>query len=58
MPQATICLFPPAFARKRAAQKYGEDQDWSAWQFRAEPVPRGSGDVVRSAWRDGAFVRL
>jgi len=45
-------------AMERAAQKYGEDQDWSAWQFRAEPVPRGSGDVVRSAWRDGAFVRL
>lgn len=43
---------------ERAAQKYGP-QDWSAWDFRAEPVPKTSGaDVVRFAWRDGGLVRL
>ena len=42
---------------ERAVQKYGP-QDWSAWEFRAEPVPKTSGvEVVRFRWRDGALVR-
>jgi hypothetical protein len=43
---------------ERAVQKYGP-QDWSAWEFRAEPIPKTSGaDVVRFVWRDGALVCL
>jgi hypothetical protein len=42
---------------ERAVQKYGP-QDWSGWEFRAEPIPKTSGaDVVRLVWRDGALVR-
>ena len=43
-----------ARAMERAVQTYGP-QEWSAWEFRAEPVPKSSGaDVVHFAWRDGA----
>jgi hypothetical protein len=45
-------------AMERAVQKYGP-QEWTGWEFRAEPVPKSSGaDVVRFAWRDAALVRL
>jgi hypothetical protein len=46
------------WAMERAVQKYGR-QDWTKWEFRAEPVPKTSGaEVFRFAWRDGALVRL
>jgi hypothetical protein len=45
-------------AMERAVQKYGP-QDWSTWEFRAEPIPKTRGaDVVRFVWRDGTLVRL
>jgi hypothetical protein len=41
-----------------AVEKYGP-QEWSGWEFRAEPVPKSSGaDVVRFAWREVTLVRL
>jgi len=52
-PESAVCR-----AMERAVQKYGP-QDWSAWDFRAEPVPKTSGaDVVRFVWRDGALRRV
>jgi hypothetical protein len=47
-----------ARAMERAVQKYGA-QEWSTWEFRAEPVPKTSGaEVFRFAWREGALVRI
>ena len=41
----------------RAVQKYGP-QDWSTWEFRAEPIPKTSGaEIVHFRWRDGGLVR-
>jgi hypothetical protein len=45
-------------AMEHAVQKYGE-QDWSGWEFRAEPIPKTSGaEVIHFRWRDGALVRV
>ena len=42
----------------RAVQKYGP-QDWSTWDFRAEPVPKNQGaTVLRFVWRDGQLERI
>lgn len=42
---------------ERAVEMYGP-QDWSTWNFPAEPIPKTSGaDVVRFVWPDGALVR-
>jgi hypothetical protein len=42
---------------ERAEQKYGP-QDWSTWEFRAEPIPKTSGaEVVHFRWRDGSLLR-
>ena len=39
----------------RAVQKYGP-QDWSTWEFRAEPVPKASGAaVVHFVWESGVL---
>ena len=47
-----------ALAMQHAVQKYGP-QDWSTWNFRAEPIPKTSGaEVVRFIWRDGGLVRM
>ena len=46
-------------AMERAVQKYGAALDWSAWAFRAEPVPKSAGaDVVRFRYEAGVLVRL
>ena len=43
---------------ERATVKYGP-QDWSTWEYRAEPIPKTSGaDVVRFVWRDGGLVQF
>jgi hypothetical protein len=43
---------------ERAAQKYGP-QDWTAWEFRAEPIPKTVGaSTVRFVWREDALIRV
>jgi len=44
-------------AMERAVQEYGP-QDWTTWEFRAEPVPKtGGAEVVRFVWGDGVLRR-
>ncbi len=43
---------------ERAALKYGP-QDWSTWEFRAEPIPKTSGaEIARFRYEAGAFVHF
>ncbi len=41
----------------RAVQKYGSEE-WSAWTFRAEPIPKTSGaEAIHFRYEGGALVR-
>jgi len=45
-------------AMDRAREKYGGEQDWSHWQFRAEPIPACLGaKPVHFEWREGRLTR-
>ena len=43
-------------AMERAVQKYGP-QEWSGWEFRAEPVPKTSGAAGEVAELEGLHER-